>query len=122
MEASTLIRRVHMDCPLCDKTHEVEERKRFTTITLKGDKVTYEERFYYCANADEEENEFEEIVYSAYTDKTKNNLISKYYNYDCIFSDSDIQEECYTNFRTYQIVLKKEKDNKYHFNEIIRII
>ena len=59
MEAGTLIRKVHMDCPLCDKTHEVEERKRFTTITLKGDKVTYEERFYFCANADDEENEFE---------------------------------------------------------------
>ena len=59
MEASTLVRKVHMDCPLCDKTHEVEERKRFATITLKGDKVTYEERFYYCANADDEENEFE---------------------------------------------------------------
>jgi len=59
MEASTLIRKVHMDCPLCDKTHEVEERKRFATITLKGDKITYEERFYFCANADDEENEFE---------------------------------------------------------------
>lgn len=59
MEASTLIRKVHMDCPLCDKIHEVEEKKRFTTITLKGEKVTYEERFYFCANADEDENEFE---------------------------------------------------------------
>ena len=59
MEASTLIKKVHMNCPLCDKTHEVEERKRFTTITLKGEEVTYEERFYFCANADEDENEFE---------------------------------------------------------------
>ena len=59
MEASTLIRKVHMDCPLCGKTQEVEERKRFTTITLKGDKVTYEEKFYFCANANDEENEFE---------------------------------------------------------------
>ena len=59
METSTLIRKIYMDCPLCDKSHEVEERKRFATITLKGDKVTYEERFYFCANADEEENEFE---------------------------------------------------------------
>ncbi len=59
MDTSTLIRKVHMNCPLCDKTHEVEERKRFTTITLKGEEVTYEERFYFCANADEEENEFE---------------------------------------------------------------
>ena len=48
-----------MNCPLCDKTHEVEERKRLTTITLKGEKVTYEETYYYCANSGEGENEFE---------------------------------------------------------------
>lgn len=59
MEANTLIRRIHMSCPLCEKTHEVEERKRMTTITLKGMEVTYKERFYYCVNADEDENEFE---------------------------------------------------------------
>lgn len=59
MEFGTLIRKIHMSCPLCDKTHEVEERKRITTITLKGEEVTYEERFYFCTNADEDENEFE---------------------------------------------------------------
>lgn len=48
-----------MDCPLCGKTHEVEEKKRFADTILKGEKVTYEERFYFCVNADEEENEFE---------------------------------------------------------------
>lgn len=59
MEASTLIRKVFMDCPLCDRIHEIEERKRLAIITLKGEQVTYEERFYYCINADENENEFE---------------------------------------------------------------
>ena len=59
MEATTLIRKIHMECPLCDKTHEVEERKRATTTIIKGEEVTYEERFYFCSNADEEENEFE---------------------------------------------------------------
>lgn len=59
MQADTLIRKVHMNCPLCDKTHEVEERKRLTTITIKGEEVTYEEKFYFCVNADEDENEFE---------------------------------------------------------------
>ncbi|MCI9437678.1 MAG: hypothetical protein HFH85_11000 [Lachnospiraceae bacterium] len=39
--------------------NEIEERKRTTTITLKGEEVAYEERFYFCANADENENEFE---------------------------------------------------------------
>lgn len=59
MEANTLIRKIHMNCPICDKTHEVEERKRITTITIKGEDVSYEERFYFCVNADEDENEFE---------------------------------------------------------------
>ena len=59
METSTLLRKVHINCPLCDKTHEVEERKRVTSIVIKGEEVTYEERFYFCVNADEDENEFE---------------------------------------------------------------
>ena len=59
MEASTLIRKVYMDCPLCNKIHEVEERKHLTTTIMKGKEVTYEERFYFCANAEEEENKFE---------------------------------------------------------------
>lgn len=59
MEATILIRKVHMECPLCDKVHEIEERKRTTTTIIKGREVAYEERFYFCANADEEENEFE---------------------------------------------------------------
>lgn len=59
MEANILLRKVHMNCPLCDKTHEVEERKRIASIVLKGEEVSYEERFYLCTNADEDENEFE---------------------------------------------------------------
>ena len=53
------IKKVNMNCPVCDKVHEVEERKRKTSITIKGEEVTYEEKFYFCKNADEEENEFE---------------------------------------------------------------
>ena len=59
MANGTLIRKIHMSCPLCDKTHEIEERKRTTTIIIKGEEVTYEERFYFCANSDDDENEFE---------------------------------------------------------------
>ena len=59
MEANTLIRKVHMSFPLCGKTHELEERKKSVTITLKGEEITYEERFYFCTNAAEDENEFE---------------------------------------------------------------
>ena len=59
MENTMLVRKIYMECPLCDKTHEIEERKRIVTTTLKGEKVAYEEHFYFCENADEEENEFE---------------------------------------------------------------
>lgn len=63
MSANTMraitIKKVNMSCPVCDKVHEVEERKRETSIIIKGEEVTYEEKFYFCENADEEENEFE---------------------------------------------------------------
>ncbi|MBQ9122426.1 MAG: DUF4065 domain-containing protein [Lachnospiraceae bacterium] len=54
-----VVKKVYMLCPLCDKKHEVEERKRMTSITIKGEKVTYEERFCFCADSKEEEEEFE---------------------------------------------------------------
>lgn len=59
MERSTLLRKIHMNCPLCDRIHEVEERKRITSTILKGEMISYEERFYFCANSDDDENEFE---------------------------------------------------------------
>ncbi len=44
-----------MPYSLGERTHEVEERKRMAIITLKGVEVTYEEMFYFCANADGDE-------------------------------------------------------------------
>ena len=62
MEAYTRIKKIHMNCPLCGRRHEVEERKCLSSITIKGEEVTYEERYYFCVNADAEENEFESAV------------------------------------------------------------
>lgn len=59
MENSMLIKKVLMECPLCDKMHEVEERKRFATMIIKDEEVIYEEKYYYCVNANVDENEFE---------------------------------------------------------------
>lgn len=59
MEKTALVRKIHMECPLCDKVHEIEERKRTTTAIIKGEEVAYEERVYFCANSDEDECEFE---------------------------------------------------------------
>lgn len=59
METFKLIRKIYMNCPLCDEMHEVEERERTASIKLKGEEVAYEEHFYFCTNAKDEENEFE---------------------------------------------------------------
>lgn len=59
MADSVLIRKIHMDCPLCDKIHEVEERKRTAVLTVKGEEVEYEEKFFRCTDSAGEENEFE---------------------------------------------------------------
>ncbi len=58
MKDGILIRKINMDCPLCDKSHEVEERERSASITIKNEKITYQERYYLCTNAEEDENEF----------------------------------------------------------------
>lgn len=59
MEGNVLSKKIYMECPLCNKAHEIEERRRITTTVIKDEEVIYEECFYFCANAEEEENEFE---------------------------------------------------------------
>lgn len=54
-----LIRKIYMYCPVCDNTHEIEERECLTTVPIKGDLIAYAEKYYYCSKADKNENEFE---------------------------------------------------------------
>lgn len=54
-----LSKKILMNCPLCDKTHEVEERSRTNTLFIKDLQVEYEEFFYVCSNSKVGENEFE---------------------------------------------------------------
>lgn len=53
------VERVEMECPICGQIHEVEKRKRETTTIIKGEEVIYEETYFFCKNADEDECEFE---------------------------------------------------------------
>lgn len=57
MAKSTLIARIHIDCPLCNMLHEVEERARMTSTIIKGETVFYEERFYLCRNINTEKTD-----------------------------------------------------------------
>lgn len=58
MNRDYLIRTIEMDCPLCNKVHPVEERRRITQSFIKGEIVDYEQIYYCCPLSDEEENEF----------------------------------------------------------------
>lgn len=57
MSGGNLIRKIQMECPLCDKIHEIEERTRIAKTIIKGKEIGYSENFYFCANSDDE-NEF----------------------------------------------------------------
>lgn len=58
MEGNYLIKTIVIECPLCDNEHEIEERKRMTQVTIKGESIEYEEIYYLCKYSGEEENEF----------------------------------------------------------------
>ena len=58
MNENNFIRKIYMECPLCDKVHEIEERTRIATTIIKGEKVNYEETYYLCPESADNENEF----------------------------------------------------------------
>ncbi len=53
-----LIESIELNCPLCGDTHRVEKRLRETQALFKGEIVDYEEVYFLCDRADDEENEF----------------------------------------------------------------
>ena len=58
MDNSKFVRKFSMECPICNKIHEIEERKRITEIIIKNVKVNYEETYYLCTNSSIDVNEF----------------------------------------------------------------
>jgi putative zinc finger/helix-turn-helix YgiT family protein len=58
MNRDYLVSTVVMDCPICNKTHSLEQRKRLTQSIVKDETIDYEEVYYLCTISGEEENEF----------------------------------------------------------------
>ena len=58
MSKDYLISTNDMDCPVCNKVHSLEIRKRLTQAVVKDEIVDYEEVYYLCPLGDDEENEF----------------------------------------------------------------
>lgn len=57
-DGSILTRKVPMECPICGRFHDVEERRRTAEVTVHGKAISYEEAFFRCLNANDDENEF----------------------------------------------------------------
>ncbi len=56
------------------------------------------------------------VKYIAYSNKDKKNIINNDYDPKCIYGDKG--KNCYTDFETYTITLRKASDKKYYFDEI----
>lgn len=72
MAKSTLISKIHINCPLCNMLHEVEERARMTSTTIKGETVFYEEHFYLCKNIHTESTDTGKNISDENLDTNKN--------------------------------------------------
>lgn len=59
MKGETAVGTQLMDCPICDKIHEVELRERENVIIIKGEETSYLEKVFFCCNAEDDECEFE---------------------------------------------------------------
>ncbi len=59
MDKSYLIESIERDCPLCNKVHCLEKRKRESRMLIKNEEVTYEEVYFFCKDSVEyDEDEF----------------------------------------------------------------
>lgn len=58
MNNDYLINTVQMDCPICNKVHTLEQRKRLTQSIVKDETVDHDEIYFSCPFGDEDENEF----------------------------------------------------------------
>ncbi|MCI7605897.1 MAG: DUF4065 domain-containing protein [Spirochaetales bacterium] len=51
MDKSYLIERIERDCPLCNKVHLLEKRRRESVMLIKNEEVKYEETYFFCPNS-----------------------------------------------------------------------
>lgn len=65
-------------CPICDKGHDVELRESTDTMLIHGQKITYQEKYFHCQNAQTDECDFVTASISnarqAYLDKCGKSL------------------------------------------------
>lgn len=58
MKKEDEIKSIKIDCPICNKVHELEIKSRETKGLIKVEVIEYEENFFECPDTESEENEF----------------------------------------------------------------
>lgn len=58
MKEDILIEKIKEDCPICNKIHLVEKRKRINKTKIKDEIIEYEEVYLLCPETNEEENKY----------------------------------------------------------------
>ena len=53
-----LLEKIKTNCPICNKEHFVEKRKRTNKIKIKDKVIEYEEIYLKCTETNEEANEY----------------------------------------------------------------
>lgn len=76
-------------CPICDKEHELEKRKRKSKLQIKDLVVDYDEIYFRCTETQDEENEF---VTSEMMDNNLLNAKDNYRRQKKLLTSQDIKE------------------------------
>ena len=69
-----IIEKIKVNCPICNKEHFVEKRKRTNKIKIKDKVIEYEEIYLQCPQTNEEENEY---VNAEIMDENLQNLFNR---------------------------------------------
>ncbi len=83
----------------------------------KDDKILINLKVAFINVSMKETEDGEDIYYSAYSDKSKTQLITSNYDPNCLYGDNQ-DKQCYSGFSDYQVILKKESDNNFYFYSI----
>ena len=90
MDKSYLIESVERDCPLCNKVHLLEKRKRISHMLMKNEEIAYEEVYFFCPDSiGEEEDEF---VSAEMMDQNLQNARNAYRNAHGLLTSYEIAE------------------------------
>ncbi|MDE7322362.1 MAG: DUF4065 domain-containing protein [Lachnospiraceae bacterium] len=61
MARSSLFKTIHIECPVCNMFHQVEERIRMSSTIIKGEKIFYEDHYFVCTNSNDENSVTEDM-------------------------------------------------------------